>query len=290
MLRDVISQTGKQRRLWGEPLVHFVVIGALVFGAHAIWQRRVDTAERTISISSQEISRLSAIWNEQTGREPTSEDVKGLVAEYIREEALYREALRLGLERDDTIIRRRLAQKMSFLMNRDEERAPLSEADLRAAFEAEPETYARPDRISFRHVPFNFAQGGETREAEMADALTLLSAPEEQADWTRLGDPFLLARVHTELSETELTRLFGRAFAQEIFALEAADWSGPYRSRLAWHLVRVDGRVAGGVPAFEEIVDDVRAREMARQTQAANAEEMTKLLERYTIILNDDPN
>lgn len=287
-LKKMTFQT-KSKTFLLEPLIQFLIIGAIVFGLHSFIQSRLDSADRTISISAKQIERLTAIWSGEAGREPTPDDVRGLVTEYIREEVLYREALRLGLDRDDTIVRRRLAQKMGFLVAREGDVKPLSEVDLRAAFEASPDVYTRPDRVSFTHVPFNFLQDEAGRADEIKVALGKLSAPGSRVDPRTLGDAFLLARTHIELSQTEVARLFGREFADTLFKMEVNEWSGPHRSRLALHLVRLDRRFEGGLPDFKSIIEDVRANETLRQQQGANEAEMSKLLERYTIILNDDP-
>jgi len=276
-----MSDVNRRSRILREPLLHFLVIGALVFGVHALWSRSQGDAELTISISAQQVQRLTAIWASEAGREPNADDVRGLLAEYIREEVLYREALQLGLDRDDTIIRRRLAQKMGFVVTQDEAGPPLTEAELRAAYEADKDAYARPPRLSLVHVPFNFARDDGSREGD-------LQADESEADWTRLGDAFLLSRTHIDLTEVELARLFGRQFASQLFALEGSRWTGPLRSRLATHLVRIDKRTEGGIPAFEEIIETVRTRETQQRIRAANEEAMADLRARYTVIINGD--
>lgn len=283
-MRDGKPRSGLLR----EPLLHFLIIGALVFGVHTLWSRAQSDAERTISISAQQVQRLTAIWASEAGRAPNADDVKGLLAEYIREEVLYREALQLGLDRDDTIIRRRLAQKMGFVVTQDEAGPPLTEADLRAAFEANKETYARPPRLSFVHVPFNFPRDGGSREEEIEGALDALQADDPQEEWTRLGDAFLLSRTHIDLTEVELARLFGREFARQVFGLEGSGWAGPLRSRLATHLVRIDGRAEGGIPDFEEIIETVRTRVTEERIRAANEAAMAELRARYTVIINGD--
>ena len=282
-----MSVSDRRRSFWREPLFHFLVIGAIVFGAHAVWQAHVKRADRTIVVSSDELQRLTTLWAGEAGRSPTPDDVRGLLAEYVREEVLYREAQRLGLDQDDTIIRRRLAQKMSFLIERDEPADPLSEEDLRAAYERNPDAYAQPARVSLRHVPFNFDQSGASREAEIAASLKQLQE-DEDAKPSQLGDPFMLSRVHANLSEVEMARLFGRDFASAVFDAPTETWQGPIRSRLADHLVYVDRKEPGGVPPFETIIEDVRAREIARERQADNDAELARLLERYTVILDDE--
>lgn len=275
---------------WREPLVHFLLIGAVVFAVHAWLSSARAEADRTISISAAQIQRLSAVWSSETGRDPTAQDMEGLLADYVREEVLYREALRLGLDRGDTIIRRRLAQKLGFLMAREDELVTLEEADLRAAFEADQQAYARPDRLSFVHVPYNFVRDGRDRSAEMSGDLAALAGDGDGVlAASELGDPFLLAREHQNVSEAELARLFGRDFAKVLFAQEERDWVGPIRSRLADHLVRIQVRTPGGVPAFEEITEEVRARERDLQKRRADEEAWLALREQYVIKINDGP-
>lgn len=280
-----VSET--RRGFWREPLFHFLVIGAFVFGAHTLWQAHMRQADRTIIVSSDQLQRLTTLWAGEAGRAPTPDDVRGLLAEYVREEVLYREAQRLGLDRDDTIIRRRLAQKMGFLIERDELADPLSEDELRAAYARNPDAYAQPARVSLRHVPFNFDEGADSRDAEIADALKQLQE-DSDARPSQMGDPFMLSRVHANLSEVEMGRLFGREFASAVFEADTEIWQGPIRSRLADHLVYVDRKEPGGIPPFEAVIEDVRAREIARQRQADNDAEMARLLERYTVILDDE--
>lgn len=283
-----MTQSKTQRRFWQEPLVHFLIIGALVFAIHGLWQARMDNAERTIVVSQQQLQRLTAIWASEAGREPTPEDVKGLLAEYVKEEALYREAQRLGLDRDDTIIRRRLAQKMSFLLESAQPETQLEESDLRTAYERDPSVYARPARLTFRHVPFNEDTGDADRSAEIADVLVKLQE-DADADPTGLGDPFMLSRIHADLTEVQLARLFGPDFAKVLFETEQEEWFGPVASRLAVHLVHVDRRVPGGIPAFNDVIEEVRTREESMRRQTANDEALARVLERYTIVLDDAP-
>lgn len=278
----------KRANLWREPLVHFLIIGVLVFGGHGLWRALQADTDKTIHIDAAQLQRLSAIWAGEAGREPSADDVRALLAEYVREEVLYREAQRLGLARDDTIIRRRLAQKMGFLLEREGPAEPLSEAELRAAFDRDPSVYARPPRLGLVHVPFNFTADDSSREAEMDAVLGELTGAGD-VDPAGLGDAFLLSRNHAGLSEVDVGRLFGRDFAAQIFSLEPNRWHGPLRSRLADHLVRIETRDEGGVPAFEAVVAEVRAREEEGRRRALEEAEMSELMDRYTIILDGGP-
>jgi len=279
----------KARALLKEPLVHFLLIGALVFTAHSLWQARKTTAERTIIISQDALQRLSTIWAGEAGREPTPDDVRGLLAEYVREEVLYREALRLGLDDDDTIIRRRLAQKMGFLLSNEAETQNLSEADLRASFEANPEQYRQPPRISLVHVPFNFTPDGSSRSVEISAAENALKAEDAPAP-DEVGDPFMLARRHVDIDQASLARLFGRDFADAVFDLPIGQWSPPMRSRLADHLVRIDRRTEGGIPPYEAVAEDVLQNETERRKRARDGAALEDLMQRYQVIIDGAPS
>ena len=273
-------------RFLREPLVHFLVIGAILFGAHSFWSARQASDETTILVSQDALQRLSTIWAAEAGREPTSDDVRGLLAEYVREEVLYREAQRLGLDEDDTIIRRRLAQKMGFLLSNDTQAPTFSEADLRQSYEKNRENYRVPEKVNLVHVPYGFANDGGSRQTEMDIAALRLRGANPPPSET-LGDPFMLSRSHVNMDQANLARLFGREFADAVFALPDGQWSDPLRSRLADHLVKITGRTEGGIPPFEEVVAEVRRRETERFVRQRDAAALEDLMQRYRVIIDD---
>jgi len=269
-----------------EPLVHFLVIGAILFGAHSVWTARQASSETTILISQDALQRLSAIWAAEAGREPTSDDVRGLLAEYVREEVLYREAQRLGLDEDDTIIRRRLAQKMGFLLSNDTQTLTLSEADLKQSYQENRVSYREPERVDLIHVPFGFATDGASRQSEMESAVDQLQGANPPPSET-LGDPFMLSRTHADIDQANLARLFGQDFADAAFSLPDGQWSAPLRSRLADHLVKITARTKGGIPPFEDVVEEVRRRETERLERQRDASALEELMQRYRVIIDD---
>lgn len=277
-------------RLLREPLVHFLILGVIVFGLHSFFAARAAQADQTIEISASQLDRLKTIWSAEVGTDPTADDVKALISEFVREEVLYREALRLGLDRDDTILRRRLAQKMGFLIERSGPPAPLSLEELETAYNADPEAYTRPTRLSFVQIPFNFQGEDRTRSEDIADALAGLqdAAPET---WAEFGDPFLLSRNHEGLTQTDIARLFGQDFAARIFETEVQNsWVGPLRSRLANHLVRITDRQVASLPPFQDVVEEVRARETEARRRVSNETELDALISQYTVILTGEPS
>lgn len=276
----------KMRTLFKEPLIHFLLIGAVVFGAHGLWQSRQAKSEQTIIISQEALQRLSTIWAGEAGREPNSDDVRGLLAEYVREEVLYREAQRLGLDVDDTIIRRRLAQKMGFLLSNDTAAVEIDESDLRASYDANPEAYREPSRVNLVHIPFNFAPDGTNRQDEILRAARALAGDNPPAAGS-LGDPFMLARTHLDIDEVNLGRLFGRDFAASVFEMSVGEWSEPIRSRLADHLVRIEAHDQGGIPAFEDVANEVARRETERLKRERDAAAFNEVMQRYSVIIDD---
>ncbi len=269
------------QRIFREPLVHFAAIGLVVFAGNAIWQSRLQAADETIHISLAQAERLTAIWAGETGRLPEAEDVQALVSEYVREEALYREALKLGLDRDDTIIRRRLVQKMRFMLDDTARIEEPDEATLLAAFEAAPEEYASAARLSFSHVYLSPEVHGDAIDAVARTMLATLQA--DDRDWRGMGDAFMLPRQFGELSATDVTRLFGQAFSDVLFASEGEGWLGPYGSAFGLHLVRIESRQPGAAAQFGEVRERVREDWLRREREQMNAAALAEIMARYKV-------
>lgn len=267
-----------------EPLFQFLIAGAILFAVHGLWQTFNDRSARTIYVTGGDLERLATIWASEAGRAPSAEDVEALLAEHVREEVLYREALRLGLDEGDTVIRRRLAQKMRFLIEESDPPDAPTEADLLAAYEATPETWTEPDRLSFVHVPFSFSPDGDNRQTEMTAALADLRRNPALAEM--LGDPFILSRSYDNVSRIDIARLFGREFADALFGTEGNDWTGPLPSRLATHLVRIEARQDARLLPFEEARDRVAATVTEARWRATNEAALAELLERYPVVID----
>ena len=271
------------KRFIREPLVHFIVIGLILFAGHSIWQGRKASEAQTIRVSIAEIEHLSAIWASEMGRAPTIEDIQGIVADHVHEETLYREALRLGLDQGDTVVRRRLAQKMRFMLDDIGGGTEPDETELRAAFDAAPERYALPEKLTFSHVYFSPETHGSSIEEVAASMLAELQ--ENDADWKQAGDPFMLPRSFGDLAKPDIAQLFGAAFSDAIIATENDGWSGPYGSAFGLHLVRIDKRTPGTTPSFETVRDRVRADLAEASRRAANDEALAEVLARYDVVI-----
>lgn len=233
------------RRLAREPLFVFLALGLAVFLVERAVAGRFPDND-AIVVDQQQIDRLTKLWQTQTRRAPTEQELDALVQDFVREEVLYREAIRLGLDRDDTIIRRRLAQKMGFLLDDTAEIGEPSESTLERYFDAHRDRYLEPRRTSFRHV-YVRREGGDSAE-KAGDFARRLAGSEE--GWRGLGDPFMLQREYAERSDAELAELFGRDFVEDLSETPVGRWAGPVESAYGHHAVHIVGRVEPHDPGF----------------------------------------
>jgi hypothetical protein len=265
--------------------MHFLVAGAMLFVFYGYVGGSDETDDAQISIGSAQIERIRDVWEKQWRRLPTDEELQKLIEQFIQEEVLYREALALGLEKDDTIIRRRLAQKMRFLIQDIADQNQPEVAELKAFFEENREQFQAPTRVSFTHVYFNPDRRGA---AAVEDARQVLESLKESAveRATDRGDPFMLHYDYVEISQQEVARLFGQRFAENLLALRPGPWRGPIRSGYGIHLVRILDYVPAQMPQFAEVADRVRQEFMDTQRRNANEEAITSLKARYRIVID----
>lgn len=187
-------------------------------------------------------------------RPPTRSELESLVDDHIRTEVMVREALALGLDRDDTIIRRRLRQKMEFLSEEQAARGTPSDRDLQAHLEAHPEKFRADPRVSFRHVFLDPERRGNDLTREASRLLARLNAPGTPEEPTGLGDPLALVEpVFTSALRSEVAALLGSSFAESLLKQKPGRWMGPIESGYGQHLVKVEELVPGVLPALERI-------------------------------------
>ncbi|MEO8350604.1 MAG: peptidyl-prolyl cis-trans isomerase, partial [Chthoniobacteraceae bacterium] len=201
-------QPSTRKRWLGEPLLHFLLIGAVIFGAYT-WRNRgepIDAPLRQVRISEPDVQWLRQAWERQRQREPTREELRGLVTEFLNEELLSREAREMGLDQDDTIVRRRLAQKVEFLVQDTSGAVEPTENDLRKFHAAHPEWFSKEPRISFAQVYFN-----HEHEADVAQALALL---ETNADPRELGDRLPIDSEIHDADQQTVASQFGVEFGR----------------------------------------------------------------------------
>ena len=276
------------RRWLRDPLLHFLLIGVALFGGYRWLDPPADRADRTdeILLTSDDLRQIAIAWMAQGRGKPTPDQVASLVEGKIREEVLYREALALGLDRDDTIVKRRLAQKMEFLA---EDASSLREPDrpeLETWYRARSEAFATPPRASFTHIYFSSDRRGEAGKDDAARALgTIAGQPRGTPVASKLGDPFMFQDSYGDRTPAQVLSLFGPDFATALFQAGPGSWQGPIRSGYGWHLVFVDGITPARVPALAEVEQEVRTEWVAEQRARAKEQAFASMRARYTVVM-----
>jgi hypothetical protein len=246
-------------KLIKEPLIHFLILGALLFALNNVVGDSSSTdADNSIVISDTEVEWMQSTWNKKWGRQPTEDELQGLIEAYVREEVLYREGLAMGLDEDDTIIRRRLATKMEFLAKDIGQIVEPTEEELNEYFKANIDRYMEPSMISFSHIYFNL----DNRENALGDAQTVLEKLQKNEmvsaeDW-QMGDPFMLHYDYGLKTQAEVMQLFGSTFSDTVFEITPGGWQGPVQSGYGIHLVYIKDVVASREPLFDEVRDKVK--------------------------------
>jgi hypothetical protein len=269
-----------------EPLLHFALLGVLIFAGNT-WRadrRPAENAAAHIEVTAGTIAWLREGFSKQWHREPDADDLRGLVNDHLREEVLYREALAMGLDRDDSIVRRRMAQKMEFLTQDIAAEVEPDEAVLRKFFEDNAGGYAKAARVSFRHVFFSKERRGANLDVDAGEALAALA--KGGSDQT-MGDPFLREHEFTDSNADEIAAALGREFAERVTTMPAGEWRGPVASSYGLHLVRVSGRAEPQPVAFEAVRDAVARDFSDERRRTANRDFLEGLKARYRITVDD---
>lgn len=267
-----------------DPLLHFVILGGLIFVAARLLEPEApeDDGRAPIAVTDHLRDTLAEDRFRRTGARPEGEELDGLVDQYVRDEALYREAMRLGLDRGDTIVRRRVIQKMEFLVQSAAEVPTPDEADLEAYLESHRAQFSAPARFAFTHIFLSRDARGESLAADGAALMEILEAedardlrvPEifDDDPETFRGDPFLLGADFPLTTEADLAGRLGVDFAAAVSAARAGEWSGPFESSYGLHAVRVTGRERERTATLDEARRAVE-RGWAEEQRAALAEE-----------------
>jgi peptidyl-prolyl cis-trans isomerase C len=256
-----------------DPLVTFLIVGAGIFLLAGYYSE--ENIPYAVDVREADISRMNDQWSMQMRRPATERELSGLVNQFVKEEIYYREAQRMGLDANDTIVRRRMVQKLTFLTE-DIATATPFDADALQAFYADNQAdYRVPERFSFSHGYFS----SDRREDAQGDATGALTTEEK-------GDPFMLQREYTARSEREIGDLFGRGFAEALNALTVQDTAqGPIESAYGWHTIRLTDRTDSFIPAFEDVAERVAVDAQQDARRAANEAYYEDLKSRYTITL-----
>jgi hypothetical protein len=269
------------QKILREPLLHFVMLGAGLFVLFGVIGERAEELEDQIVISAAKVENLADLFERTWRRPPIPAELDGLIEDHIQEEILYREALALGLDRDDTVIRRQLRLKMQFISEDVAPQAEPTEDELRAFLAEHPDKFREPGRIRFAQVYLSPDRRGEEAWTDAARMLVALNAG--KSDPAESGDPFLLEQDYRDLATPDLDRLFGRAFAAQVAELPVGRWSGPVESGYGLHLVLVRKRTPARLPDLAEVRAAVANEWRAVRQEEANRAFYEGLRARYEV-------
>ena len=273
------------KRWLQEPLLHFVLIGAALFALFYQVADPESVADNRIVISEADIDRLITLYERKLQRLPTPQELNGLVEAQVREEVLYREALAMGLDQDDTIVRRRMAQKVEFMFNDLVDAADPTDEELEQFLRDHSDKFMESARTSFTHIYLNADKRDQTAEADAQQLLETLNSNQGVINPAATGDNFMFGYTFENQSDHQVSRIFGNDFTQSLANLKANTWQGPVVSGYGLHLVYITERKQAWLPPLSDIRDTVLFELLAERRKSANMQFYETLRERYDIIV-----
>lgn len=273
------------KKIIREPLVHFLLLGAAIFGIYSALNTNKAASPEDIVVTTDQIETLAATFAKVWQRPPTADELKGQIDQYVKEEILSREAVKLGLDQNDTVIRRRLQQKMEFIAEDFAAASEPTEAELADYLANHPEQFVQEQRFTFRQVFLNPEKRGDRLEADTTALLAKVKQNGADADLSALGDSLLLPDEFTSESQHAVASQFGQEFAVELAKLKAGEWSGPIQSGYGTHLVFVVSRTEGRLAALGEVREQVKRELMNERRLEANQKVLESLLAKYRVTI-----
>ncbi len=274
------------KRLLKEPLVHFAAVAAGLFLLYAALNTApMETPDRIV-VTQARIEQLAAVFAKTWQRQPSAAELKGLVDGYVKEEVFVRQAYAIGMDRDDTVIRRRLQQKMEFLNDAEIDAVAPTDAELDAYLETHADRYRVEPLTAFEQVFLSPEKRGNAVDRDAADILAGLVRG-SSANWTELGDPTLLPAVIPLTDEPRIDGSFGAGFADSLEGMALGVWSGPVPSSYGLHVVRVTAREAGRLPDVAEVREAVARDWGEEKRKAVEKERFDALLSRYEVVIEE---
>ncbi|QCK15440.1 peptidyl-prolyl cis-trans isomerase [Mangrovivirga cuniculi] len=244
------------KKLLKEPFLHFVLIGLLIFMVYSLTTDEYDS-DKDIIIDDSDISHLVSIWELQWQREPTTEELTGLIKKTVKQEVMYREALKMNLDHNDEIIKRRLAQKMDFLTNDVSALVNKpSDEDLESYYKENSGRYLRPHQFSFYQVCFTYDNHSDpVNQAKLILNDNSDLSPEQ---FMKFGDPLPFPYYYESIYANKLNSELGGKIAESLQELPLNQWTGPVESGFGTHLIYLTDRTEPKLPSFAQMKDVIR--------------------------------
>jgi len=282
----------KFTRLFTEPLIQFLIVGAGIYGAYAMFGTpEEDFRDTLVHVDSNRINAFISEWESRWNRPPTREEIDGLIQSYIKEDVLYRQAVAMGLNEDDPITRRRMAQKLEFLTSDLAMMVQPAEGELEQYFDDNSEVYRAPDLMTFSQVFFDPDARGDSTLEDAEEALLKLQAagvPTEES--MQVGDGFMLQSDFVSVTAQQAARQMGAGFVEALVQLEPGSWHGPVLSGYGVHLVYVYSHEKSAPPVFEDVKAAVLEDWQLEQREQFNADFLENLKSRYEIVIDEIPS
>ncbi len=273
------------KRLLKEPLLHFLLLGAAIFIIYNLVSKSGSAEPGKIVVTVGQIEHLADGFAKTWQRPPTDAEMKGLIDDWVHEEIATREAIAMGLDKDDTIIRRRLRQKLEFVSDDIAAQTEPTDADLNAYLKAHPDSFRVEPRFAFSQVYLDPARHGDNLARDTAQVLAQLKQAGGKADSSALGDSLLLEHTFPSTPTTEVAKQFGETFAAELGKLAPGQWHGPIESGYGVHLVCISERTEGRLPELAEARDTVRREWDNARRLEGNGKFYQELMKRYTVTI-----
>jgi len=291
MKRESEARVHPLRGFLREPLLHFIVIGAALFVLSGVFGDNTVARDDVIRVTASDVDWLRARWISQYKRPPAPDELRGIVDQHVREEVLNREARLLGLDKDDVVIRRRLAQKVEFLTEDFATAVPPTDTEIAAYYEENREKYRIPEGATFSHAYFNAdrrgMQGAVAAANEVRDRMLASTDPSVRPD--DAGDPFVLPLDFYSRSRSDVEELFGPTdFTERVFTAEQGKWTGPVLSAYGVHIVYVHETTPSRLPALEDVRAEARRDLVSQRRRNASETFYNSMLERYTVIIETE--
>jgi hypothetical protein len=272
------------KKILHEPLFAFLLLGLSLFGVFEIINGgSEEDGKEKIVVTDGQTKSMILNFEKVRQRSPSSHELNGLIQGYVREEVLYRQALAMGLDQNDSIVRRRMSQKMDYLAQDLASMEEPADQDLQAFLDENRDSYRLPDRYTFQQVFFSASKRGEATHADAQAVLCQLKNHEIEIE--NLGDSLMVSNGFVQETENEIKRILGEHFFESLAKLSIGSWQGPIDSAFGMHLVRIDELIVGELPVLQEVRRQV-LRDWSAQKQDQVSEELYRTLrQQYLVIL-----
>lgn len=271
-------------RLIREPLVQFLLIGVAIFAIYELVASQSEPPRDRIVVTEGRAQQLALVFAKTWQRSPSPQEMRGLIDAYVKEEIYYREAIKLGLDRDDTLIRRRMQQKMEFLSEPSDDRLAASDATLQSFYDANQADFLIEPEVEFQQILIDSEKDREPAEARAEQLLRQLRDSSQDVDASELGDATLLPYATQLSSVTRIGNAFGENFAKKLATLPAGEWTGPIKSPFGLHLVHITDRRDERLPPLNEIRKAVEQKWRTQERDQFQQDEYDRLRANYEVV------